>query len=102
MKLLADIGSDFFQSGHSLTELKGVGDLVSLLIKIIFVFAGVSLLLFFIIGGIGMIAGAGGSDPEKMEKSKKSITSALIGFLVVFVAYWIVQLIEILTGIKIL
>lgn len=101
-----EIGREFYGGPHIFNiagkELEGIGALVSLFIKIIFVFAGVSLLVFFILGGIGMIAGAGSSDPEKLEKSKKSVTSALIGFIVVFVAYWIVQLIELWTGIKIL
>lgn len=97
-----NIGDEFLGAGHKLGELTGIGDLVSLIIKIIFLVSGIGLLVFFILGGIGMIAGAGEGNPEKMEKSKKSITSALIGFIVVFVSYWIVQLIELWTGITIL
>ena len=47
-----------------------------------------------------MIASAGSSNPEGAEKAKKAATSALVGFVVIFVAYWIIRVIEEITGIK--
>lgn len=73
---------------------KTIGDLVSVILSISFVVAGIILLVAFIVGGIGIISGAGQSDPEKVEKGKKALTSTVIGFVVVFVAYWIVKLLE--------
>ena len=105
MKHLAiSIVDEFFNTagGKKYDQLSDVGSLVSLFIKIVFALSGVIILVFLILAGIGLIAGAGSSDPEKIEKGKQSATSALIGFVVVFVAYWIVQLIELWTGIKIL
>ncbi len=104
MKHLAiDIVNEFFIAGGKRYEqLADIGSLVSLFIKIVFVIAGVAILFFFILGGISMITGAGNNNPEQIEKGKQSATSALIGFVVVFVAYWIVQLIELWTGIIIL
>lgn len=105
---LVNVGQEFFRQGvfgpitHQFLDLKGIGDLVSLFIRIVFVIAGVIILIFIIMAGMGMIAGAGSNDPEKIEKGKQAATSALIGFVVVFTAYWIVQLIELWTGIKIL
>jgi hypothetical protein len=64
--------------------------------------AGVILLFLLIGGGIGMIAGAGKSDPQAVEKGKKAATSALIGFIVVFSAYWIVKLVETITGLDLI
>ena len=49
-----------------------------------------------------MIAGAGKSDPKTVETGKKAATSALIGFIVVFSAYWIVKLIETITGLSLI
>lgn len=96
------IGSAFFGAGSSNSlgqnNLNGVGGLVSLFLNISFVVAGVILLFFFILGGIGMISSAGQSDPQKAEQAKKTVTSALIGFIIVFASYWIVQLIGQLTG----
>ncbi len=99
--LAIKIDEQFLGLTHPLSKIEGIGDLVSLLVKFVFVVSGITILLFIILGGIGMIAGAGNSNPEQIEKGKQSVTSALIGFVIVFVAYWIVQLIEIWTGIKI-
>jgi hypothetical protein len=80
-------------------DLTNVGDLVSLFVKGSFVLAGIIILFFFILAGIGMISGAGQDDPKKMEQAKATMTSALIGFVVVFASYWIVKLIGSLVGI---
>lgn len=97
-----EINKEFFGSiATSLDELRGVSQLVSLILNIAFVAAGVILLFFIVAGGVGMISSAGKNDPEKLEKSKQTVTSALIGFLIVFAAYWIVKLIEQITGIPI-
>ncbi|MGB6882370.1 MAG: hypothetical protein WBD86_03700 [Microgenomates group bacterium] len=103
-KLAIDIGETFFgpESNSNLRELEGIGSLVSSIISIAIAVAGIILLFFFVFGGISMIAGAGRDNPEQAAKGKQAVTSALIGFVIVFAAYWIVQLIEILTGINIL
>lgn len=64
--------------------------------------AGIILLFILIGGGIGMIRGAGKSDPKTVEQGKQAATSALIGFIVVFSAYWIVKLIETITGLSLI
>ena len=101
--LAITIVDEFFNAagGKKYDKLADIGSLVSLFIKIVFAVSGVIILVFIIMAGIGLIAGAGSNDPEKIEKGKQSATSALIGFVVVFVAYWIVQLIELWTGMKI-
>ena len=71
-----------------------MGSLVSTAITI----AGIILLFLLVGGGIAMIAGAGSDNPEQVQKGKQAATSAVVGFIVVFVAYWIVRLIEVLTG----
>jgi hypothetical protein len=96
--LIADIGSDFFGGknpimGTDAKPLSGIGSLVSVFLKLSFVIAGLILLFYFILGGIGMISAAGKSDPKVAEQAKATITSAIIGFVVVFTAYWIVKLI---------
>lgn len=103
MKNLAqiDIKDKFFGnnvSGTNFQQLNSVADLVSLFLKISFTLAGLILLFFFILGGIGMIGSAGKNDPKAAEQAKQTITSAVIGFVVVFTAYWIVKLIGQLLG----
>lgn len=80
--------------------MSGISKLVSLFLNIAFTVAGLILLFYFIFGGIGMIQNAGQNDPQKLEQAKKTATSALIGFVIVFAAYWIVKLIEQLLGVS--
>lgn len=105
MNKLANIGDIFFGDSNPLNTtvgqpLTGVGSLVTLFLNIAFVLSGLILLFFFIMGGIGMISSAGESDPQKAEQAKKTITSAIIGFVIVFASYWIVKLILQLLGIQ--
>jgi hypothetical protein len=96
------IGDTFFGSsltaGTNLQSLTGIGLLVSLFLKISFVLAGLILLFYFILGGWGMISSAGKNDPKALEQARATLTSAVIGFVVVFTAYWIVKLIVTLLG----
>ena len=94
------IGSTFLGNTTNFQDLGSVGSLVSLFLKISFVLAGLILLFYFILGGIGMIGSAGKNDPKAAESAKQTITSAVIGFVVVFTAYWIVKLIGTLFGIQ--
>jgi len=55
-----------------------------------------------IFGGFSYIVSAGSGDAKQLEKGKKAITSALIGLVLIFCSFWIIQLLEIVLGIKIL
>jgi len=75
-----------------------LGDLVNVLVKNVFVLAGVLLFVLLIFGGLKYIISSGG-DEKAAEQSKNAITAALIGFLIIFAAYWIVEIISfIMTG----
>ncbi len=98
-----NIGNSFLGgSASKLGNINRVNVYVSALIAGAISLAGIILLVILIMGGISMIQGAGKSDPQKMEQGKKAATSALIGFVVVFAAYWIVQLIVTITGLPLL
>ena len=97
-----DIGDSFFGKGGGIKDVGSISGYVTLFLNASFVIAGVLLLFYFVMGGIGMIAGAGKDNPQQIEKGKQAATSALIGFIIVFTSYWIVKLIESLTGITIL
>ena len=96
------IGDTFLGTGSKLAESTNVGLYVSAIITGAISIAGIILLFLLIGGGIGMISGAGKSDPKTVETGKKAATSALIGFIVVFSAYWIVKLIEQITGLSLI
>jgi len=82
-------------------QFESIGGLISAVLPNVYVLAGLILLFFLIFGGLAVILGAGQGNQENVEKGKKVLTGTLIGFLVVFASYWIIQILEILTGIKI-
>jgi len=99
-----NIGEEFFgtEGVTYVAEQGGVAKLVSIILQAGLSIAGVVLLFLLIGGGIGMIAGAGKDSPEQTAKGKQAVTSAVVGFIIVFAAYWIVQLIEEFTGLPLL
>ena len=78
------------------------GPLVSSLLKNSLTLAGIIFLVLILVGGVAMIAGAGSGDSKKAEQSKKTLTSAIIGFVIVFTSYFIIHLIGYITGVVIL
>lgn len=82
-------------------QFKSMGGLISVILPNIYLLAGLILLFFLIFGGLAVILGAGKGSQENIEKGKKILTGTLIGFLVVFASYWIIQILEIITGIEI-
>lgn len=94
-----NIGGQF---GAPFTDIKDVGGLVSILVSNAYILAGVLFLVLFIWGGLNVIGSAGSSDPQQAAKGWKIITAAFVGFLIIFASYWIIKVIEIITGLKIL
>jgi hypothetical protein len=76
--------------------------LVSVILKNSLTVIGVILLVLLISGGLMFIIGAGSNDSKKSAQAKSLITDALIGFAVVFLAYFIIQIVETVTGLNIL
>ncbi|MBU0570374.1 pilin [Patescibacteria group bacterium] len=74
-----------------------LGHIINRAIPYIFAIAGFLLLIFLIIGGFGYMTSGG--DPKTMAAAQQKITNALIGFVIIFLAYWIVVLIGRLLGI---
>lgn len=74
-------------------------DIVSLVLNIIFVVAGVTVLFLFLFGGFKTISAAGNSDPRSAAQGKEAISAAVVGFLIVFSSYWIVRLLEVMLGV---
>lgn len=72
------------------TQSGGIAGLLSALLPILFTFAGLLLLLYLLFGGISLMTSGG--DPKSVASAKGKITNAFIGFILVFVAYWVVRL----------
>lgn len=79
-------------------ELGTLGGIISSLTKYIFVFAGLALLLYIISGGFKLMTSSG--DPAKVKEGQAVLTNGIVGFLVIFIAYWLVQAIGLIFGIE--
>ena len=74
----------------------GISQIISDSLTYVFAFAGVALLLMIISSGFALILSAG--DPKKLAKGKASLTNAILGFIIIFAAFWIVQILGIVFG----
>lgn len=95
-KLIAvDISTKF---GSKYGKTSGLGDLVSLFVSASIVVAGIIFLFLLVGGGLKMVMSAGQNDPRSAGQGKQAVTSALAGFIIVITAYWIIRIIEVITG----
>lgn len=90
------------QGGSIGTKYTSIGPLISAFLKNSLMVAGIIFLGLLIFGGINMIASAGSSDSKKSAQSKQTVTSAVVGLIVIFAAYFIIQIITMVTGVEIL
>jgi hypothetical protein len=94
-KLVLDPGSDWTNlKDISFTKMVTVGLNLSLII--------ISIIFFFVLifGGLKWIMSEG--DEKKLTAARNQVTNALIGLVIVFAAWAIVSLLEVIFGIKIL
>ena len=78
------------------------GLLISKILEFSLIAAGIILTGLLIFGGIAVIMSAGSGDAKKAQQGKSAVTNALIGFAIVILAYTIIQIIEVITGLNIL
>ena len=106
-RLLASTGdpsinlSDYLvlKNGTKVSDIyKSPADMIILVVSNVFVVAGFMLFIFIIIAGFKFIAG----DSKGMEEARNMMGGVLMGFIVMFAAYWIIQIIEQITGVKII
>lgn len=75
-----------------------LGQIVSSTIPYLFGAGGILLLLYLVWGGLGLMLSKG--DPKAVQAARDKITGALIGFIIVFTAYWLVQIIASILGLE--
>jgi len=75
-----------------------IGEMVGALIPYIFAFAGIILFVMFVMAGFTLLTAVG--NKEKIAKGSAMMTSSIIGFVIIFVAFWIMQLLEMIFGIN--
>ncbi len=82
-------------NGQSLGEVYSTPSiLVNTLVRNLFVFAGIILFFMIMFAGFKFISqGTKGKD-----EATSILTTAIIGFIIMFAAYWVIQILQILTG----
>jgi lysylphosphatidylglycerol synthetase-like protein (DUF2156 family) len=69
-----------------------LGSVLSSVINALLLFAGAVAVLFLIIGGFRYVVSAG--SPDQVEGAKKTILYAIVGLIIIFIAFVLVQLIQ--------
>ena len=74
------------------TEFTDLSSIVTQAIPILFSVAGIILLVFLLLGGFDYLTAMG--DPKKAASGRQKITYAILGFIIIFVSFWLVQIID--------
>lgn len=85
---------------ESPVPFNSIGEIVSKLLPYIFVIAGLILFGLLIINGFKFLTSGG--NPKATEGAKSGLTAALIGFIIIFISFWIIQLLQVVLQINIL
>jgi hypothetical protein len=91
-----DLGSSYtLRDGTPVKDVFSTpADLVNLIVPNLFVIGGVTIMIMIIVAGYKFIAGG-----QKGIEDLQKITGALLaGLVIMFGAYWIVQIIKMITG----
>lgn len=75
-----------------------LGEIIGSLLPYIFGAAGIALLIYLIIGGFQMMLSRG--DPKAAQSAQAKITNAVIGFVIVILAFIIVRLLSSVLGLE--
>lgn len=98
MVYAVDIGQIFTPAQRFST----FADLVNVIVRNAFMLAGLASFVLLVFGGFSIIMAAGSGDSKQMERGKEAMTGAVIGLIVIIASVWLVQIIEKITGIRLL
>lgn len=108
MTLAVDIPNTYFKN-HPDAYSGGTGigasagKFISVLLPNIIIISGVVFFFLIVTGGFSLIMSAGQQkSPQEMAKAKATLTSGLIGFLLVVCSYFILQIIEAMLGVNLI
>lgn len=81
-------------------EGKNLTDVLSALLPYVFALAGLMLFGAIIWSGFQFLTSGG--DPKKTEEAKGCLTSAVVGFAIIFLSWWAIQILQIIFHLNIL
>jgi hypothetical protein len=79
-------------------QFDSIADIVNAFVTPILTLAGIALFLFMVIAGFKYMTS--GDDPKAKDSAKGQLTSAVIGFTIIFASYWIVQIVAAVFGVE--
>src|SRR3989344_4994948 len=71
-------------------KLTNVGSIVNVIVPVLLIIAGFFLLYQLVSGGFALMFSKG--DQRAVEGAKGKVTNAVIGFVILFIAFWLVQI----------
>ncbi len=100
--LALDLGEAYLLDGR--TPVAEQFDSPARLINVLMpnVFAIASLILFFYIVGAGFKMVMNPESKKSVDDGKKALTYGIGGFFLLFASYWVIQIIQYITGVTIL
>jgi len=104
-KIAFNIGEQFWLKENQGIETKpayqSLGGFISAILPNVYVVAGVIAFILALIAGLMFIINASKGEGEQAKKWQGALTVSIAGLLIIFLSYWIIQIIETITGIKI-
>lgn len=80
-------------------QLSTPGGIITRTLNFLFPISGLILFVMIVWGGFEVLAGS--SSGKSLDAGKQRITAAIIGFLLLFSSYWLIQIIEVVFGLVI-
>ncbi|MFH1840552.1 MAG: hypothetical protein ABH807_00100 [Candidatus Shapirobacteria bacterium] len=87
------------KAAPTFTVVNNLNDIVSAALPYTYLIAG--LVLFFLLIWSGFELLTAGDNQEAIKRAFGRITHALTGFIIIFLSYWLIQLVELILGVKI-
>ena len=81
-------------------ELSTPGTFISRLLTFIFPLAGMAMFVLLIVAGFEIMGAA--ATKKSIDAGKQRATAAIVGFILLFSSYWIIQILELVFNLKIL
>ncbi|OGG26464.1 hypothetical protein A2960_06320 [Candidatus Gottesmanbacteria bacterium RIFCSPLOWO2_01_FULL_39_12b] len=80
------------------TNFSSLGGLISFFLPKILLLGAIIFFILIIIAGFGVVINAGNDDAAAKEKARSFLTYAVVGLIIMFGAFWILQIINFLTN----
>lgn len=86
---LEEIQGSAFPKAPKLSETTP-GSIIGTILPYIFGAAAIALLIYLVVGGFQLMTSRG--DPKAAQSAQAKITNAIVGFVIIIIAFFIVQL----------